>query len=177
MKNLFYFALGILLLSSCKKDPETWESRGNNGWEYYNGNGDILYYHDVVVNFDIDKNLNVDGGATITDNLTIGNDLNLNSGSKTIIDTYYSTDTVYIRQNANINDSLLIFKGVVIVHGDFNVNATGVVNVSDSARLYVHNHLNNAGHVHGARNIYVNLGRLHDNSNYYKAAPLYLRRR
>ncbi len=177
MKNLLYLALGILLLSSCKKDPETWESRGNNGWEYYEGDGEIQYYHDVVVNFDIENNLNIDGSATITDNLNIGNDLNLNKGGLTIIDTYYADDTVYIKENMNVNDSLLIFKGVVIVHGNLNVNATGILNVSDSARLYVDNHLNNAGHIHGARNIYVNPGRLHDNSNFYRTEPLNLRTR
>lgn len=173
MKKLLYISLSLILLSSCKKDPETW--RGSDGWEYYDGDGYIQDHHDVYINFDIESNLNVDGDATITDNLTIGNDLNLNHGGKTIIDTYEHDDTVYIQQNVNVNDSLLIFRGVVIVKGDFNVNATGIVNVSDSARLEVHHHLNNSGQVHGARNISV-LGVLHDNSNFYKTAPLNLKR-
>ncbi len=174
MKNLLYLALGILLLSSCKKDPETW--RGSEGWEYKNGDGEIEVYHDAYLSFDIENNLNVNGTATITDELTIGNNLNLNQGGVTIIDTYFADDTVYIQQNVNINDSLLIFKGIVIVRGNFNVNGTGVVNVSDSASLRVDNHLNNSGHIYGAHNIDINSGTLHNNSNFYKTEPLDLKR-
>lgn len=145
---LYIFLLSISLIS-CKEDPEPWFSRGNNGWEYYNGDGDIKNYHNVVVDFDIDNNLNVDGIATITNDLTIGNDLNLHKGGKTIIKTYHQYDTVYINGNINLDDSLLIFKGVVIANRDLNVHETGVVNVTDSATFIIRGNLNNSGHIYG----------------------------
>lgn len=162
------------LLFSCAEDPEPWFSLGNNGWEYYNGDGNIKEDKDVILDFDIDNNLNLDGTATITTGLSIGDNLNLNKGGKSIIDTYHEDDTIYIDGKININDSLLIFNGIVIVRDDININSTGVINVANSATLITRNDLNNSGSIYGMKNVTVDGVTNLNGGNVTKQEPLQL---
>lgn len=163
---------GAIFLSSCKSDPEPYTYNNSNGWTYYGGDADVKNNNNVEIEFDIENNLNVDGSATITSGLSIKNDLNLNNNGKVIINTEFENDTVRINRNMNLNDSLIICQGVVLLYGDLNINSNGIVNIKDGASLKVFQDANHNGTLYGNRNLTVE-GSFHKNGGSSTfAAPL-----
>lgn len=162
--------IGLGFLFSCKEDPTPYKSY--NGWYYTGGDAYVKDSEDANIDFDIQNNLNVDGDVRITSNLSIKNDLNLNTDGKVIIDTEFEDDTVRIRGNMNLNDSLLIQRGVVILYGNLNINKNGILNVNDGAQLQVRDDINHNGHFYGTRNLTVN-GTFHKNGgSFTQSEPL-----
>jgi hypothetical protein len=168
---LVYTLLTISLLS-CKKDPEPYMYKQQNGWIYYGGDGVVNTQDNVAIDFDIQNNLNVNGTVTFTDYLSIKNDLNINQNGKTIIATQKAQDTIKIYGNVNLNDSMLVKQGVVLIYGNLNINATGILNVSDNAKMCISKDINNSGKLFGNQNIKTD-GSLHQNAgSTTKTTPL-----
>ena len=75
----------------------------------------------------------------------------------------------------NLNDSLLIQRGVVILYGNLNINSNGVLNVSDGAKLQVRDDINHNGRFYGTRNLTVN-GTFHKNgTSFTQSEPLIIK--
>lgn len=109
---------------------------------------EVIIKDDAVVH-----HINMHAGTLyLSGSPTIETDFNLVDG-KSIIGNDLSTmeDTVTIRQ-INTDDTLIIYKGVVVVEKDLNQNK-GFINVTDSAKLIVEGTFNKAGDVYGVRNI------------------------
>ncbi len=162
--------LGLGFLFSCKEDPTPYQSY--NGWYYTGGDATVKDNEDATIDFDIDNNLNVDGDVRITSDLSIKNDLNLNTKGKGIIDTEFENDTVRITGNMNLNDSLLIQRGIVILYGNLNINSNGVLNVSDGAQLQVRYDINHNGRFYGTRNLTVNGTFYKNGGSFSQSEPL-----
>ena len=154
-KQVYYFLLvlvgSVFTISSCTDDAEPFTNRGE-GW-YYNGNGsaDVDKNEVAYVNFNIENNLNVNGEAYITEPITIGNDVNLNKG-KIVIHAPLSTSLITIKGNLNVNDTIIVNRGVLEISGELN-NNVGVIIVSDSGSVIVNKNLNNSSKIIGMNNI------------------------
>lgn len=167
MKTQFQFFTCLYLLltfASCKEDPTPYTYRTQNGWNYYGGDAEINQNQNITVDFDIENNLNVDGQVSLTSALSIKNDLNLNDYGKIIIDIPSDNDTIYIHGNMNLNDSLLIYKGYIILDGNLNINTNGIINISNKAHLFVKKDINHNGLMYGSKNVEV-LGTFHKNGS------------
>jgi hypothetical protein len=165
MKQITPFLLlitSVVICTSCKNDPEPYAYKNSNGWTYYDGDANVKDYNNVEIDFDIKDNLNVDGSAIITSDLSIKNDLNLNANGKVIINTEFEDDTVRINGNMNLNDSLNIYQGIVLLYGNLNINSNGIVNIKDGASLKVYKDVNHNGTLYGNRNLTVQ-GTFHNN--------------
>lgn len=98
--------------------------------------------------------INMQGGqAVLTGSPTISLDFNQNSGT-VYIGGCGSTlqDTVRIKINYNIADTLYVLGGVAVIEHDLNQNS-GYIDVEDGAKVIVRNHFNIGGKVSGMRNI------------------------
>lgn len=138
----------MLPIISCRKkhDPQP----ASVGWTYSGtGDGNINETTDVVISYPIQSNLNVKGTAELGTNTVVKNDLNLNSSGKVIIKTTEITDTVYVNGNINVNDTLIIEKGILKVNHDFNINSLGVVNCLKDGQIIIIGSLNQAGTLWG----------------------------
>jgi hypothetical protein len=145
IKHSFYFFLAITIAYSCHKDKVD-----NSIWEYSGtGDGNIDTTKKATINYKIASNLNVTGFAILKENSSVNHDLNLNQSGKVVILTSKTTDTVYIDGNSNIDDTLLIQRGVLKVGHDLNINAKGVVNCSNDAKVIVIGSLNQSGTLRG----------------------------
>lgn len=173
-KNLIYLAIiASVTFSSCKRDPEPYSNFSSDGWIYTGGDAQVDLGQDIEIQFDIENNLNVDGNVEITSGISIDNDLNLNDDGRVVINPVNENDTIRISGNMNINDSLIILGGCILLEGDFNINATGIVSVSDRAKVSVSDDLNSSGQLHGNRNVTV-LGESHFNGgSTTEEAPLF----
>ena len=154
--------LALFSLSSCNEDPKPYKIYNNGVWVYDGGNAVVNTNDNVELQFDVQTNLNVDGDVLITDGISIGNDLNLNDGGKVIVNIPWYNDTVYINGNINLNDSLLFENGYIILEGNLNINATGIMNISDSSFVHVRGDVNNSGQLFGTNNLSVD-GTFHAN--------------
>ena len=155
-RTLIHLAfISTVFLFSCKKDPEPYVAYSSDIWNYDGGDAQIDSDEDVEIKFDIESNLNVDGSVEITSGLTIENDLNLNDDGLVVINPVNDEDTIRILGNINVNDSLIILGGCVLLEGDFNINSNGIVNVGDNAKLKIFDDLNSSGQLHGYRNVIV----------------------
>ncbi len=162
MKQFSAYIIGlfiIMLAFSCKK-KETYRpmyytqtytpAPDTTNWTYNGtGDGNVSKSKDVEITFPIQSNLNVNGTAQLGTNAIIRNDLNLNSSGKVVVRATFVTDTIYLNGNVNVNDSLLIQRGIVKVARDFNINSLGFVNCSDSAQIIIGGSLNQAGTLWG----------------------------
>lgn len=115
------------------------------------GSSIVEDYQYAEVSFVIQENLNVHGAAVLTNNTIIGNDLNLNSNGRIIVAPTYDTCQIIVYGNTNINDSLFVERGTLIIKGNLNINATGFVNCSPEARIIVERDLNQAGDLFGLK--------------------------
>lgn len=102
--------------------------------------------------------INMQGGEVIfTGSPTINLDLNQNKGTVYIGDCHSTLqDTMRIKVNYNIADTLYVLGGVVVVERDLNMNKnlnSSYIDVEDGAKIIVRNHFNIGGAVHGMRNI------------------------
>ena len=155
MKINFLLSIALVVcFSSCKKNnPGPYigsEPTDNNTWKYDGtGDGNVGTNNDVDITFPIQSNLNVNGTAHLSTNTFVRNDLNLNESGKVIVNAISITDTIYLNGNVNVNDSLLINRGIVKVARDFNINNRGFVNCSDSAQIIIGGSLNQAGTLWG----------------------------
>lgn len=101
----------------------------------------------------IKNNANINGNLIIKDYTTIGTDFNLNQSGTIVIDMPYDSMVVSVGNNMNVNDSLIIRRGILEIGTDFNINATGVVNVSSDAKLIVNHDFGQSGRLHGKQNV------------------------
>lgn len=98
--------------------------------------------------------INMKGGEVVfTGSPTINLDFNQNKGTVYIGDCNSTLqDTMRIKINYRVADTLFVLGGVVVVEHDLNQNG-GYIDVEDRAKLIVRNHFNVGGAVHGMRNI------------------------
>ncbi len=173
MKRILFFSIVVLssVFISCRKDHYD-----NDEW-YYNGNGDgnIDSVSHATINYTIESNLNVSGLAVIEGNTVVSHDLNLNRNGKVVIIADHINDTIYVNTNANIDDTLLVQRGILKVSHDFNINSHGVVNCSNDAQIIVIGSLNQAGTLWGLKNIKVEkaLNINNKNTTYENPIPFY----
>ncbi len=80
-------------------------------------------------------------------------------------------DTVTVKGNYIIDDTLYVMGGVLVIEHDFNQNA-GFINVEDGAKIIVRNHFNPQVTVYGMRNI--ECGVLNDNKGVIHQEPLFV---
>lgn len=103
----------------------------------------------------IRNNANINGSLIIKDYTTIGTDFNLNKSGTIVIDMPYDSMVVSVGNNMNVNDSLIIKRGILKIGTNFNINATGVVNVSNHGKLIVNHDLGQSGQLFGNQNVEV----------------------
>ena len=103
----------------------------------------------------IKNNANINGSLIIKDYTTIGTDFNLNNSGTIVIDMPFDSMVVSVGNNMNVNDSLIIRRGILEIGTDFNINATGIVNVSNHGKLIVNHDMNQSGQLFGNQNVEV----------------------
>lgn len=100
----------------------------------------------------VTTNINVNGGkANFGQSTQLQGDLNLNRG-KVVINADTDTSKVIVSGNANLNDTVVVKRGILMITHDFNINNKGVVNCYNGASVVVGNHLNQNGTVYGFKN-------------------------
>lgn len=77
---------------------------------------------------------------------------NLNP-EKIIYYTSLEEDTIYITGNMNIEDSLSLMNGFIVLDGDLTIQEKAVLNISSSAFLYVKKDINLNGTIYGSENL------------------------
>lgn len=153
MKIYLLSGICILLFAFIACHKEKTEVFYENKAYSYPGYGTSIVedYQYAEVSFLIQENLNVHGSAILTDNTIIGNDLNLNSNGRIIVAPSYDTCQIIVYGNTNINDSLFVERGTLIIKGNLNINATGFVNCSPEAQIVIERDLNQAGDLFGLK--------------------------
>ncbi len=104
----------------------------------------------------------------------IDTDFNQYPNSKVVIDAPFETTEIIIDNNLNLEDSLIVKKGTLIINKDFNLlGAKGVLNISNAGHVIVKNDFNQGSQLYGKQNLSVN-GKFNDNnpSGTFEA-PLY----
>jgi len=151
LSQFIFRTILISSLISCHKD------KNNSSVWHYNGSGDgnIDSTKNATISFEIKSNLNVNGDALLKENASVLHDLNLNQKGRVVVLTKNITDTVYVDGNANIDDTLLIQRGIVRINHDLNINSKGVLNCSNDAQIIVDGSLNQAGTLWGLKRIKV----------------------
>jgi len=151
VSQLFFSTILLSCLISCHKD-----NNDSTVW-HYNGSGDgnIDSTKNATISFEIKSNLNVNGDAMLKENASILHDLNLNQRGRVVVLTKNETDTVKVEGNTNIDDTLLIQRGIVVITHDLNINSKGVLNCSNDAQIIVEGSLNQAGTLWGLKRIKV----------------------
>lgn len=155
IKYLILLSVVFVFSGGCRKKHAEPTPVYYNNPTYNKGTGDgnVSANTNVVITYPIQSNLNVDGQAVLGSNTRVNDDLNLNDHGKVVVNPNACTDTIYVNGNVNINDTLWVQRGIVKVSRDFNINAGGVVNCSDSSRIIIQDSLNQSGTLWGNVNV------------------------
>ena len=138
--------------NSCKKDNESPDEKQEQRVQF---SGNVNYAEYEEIDYNVNGNLIVDGSVVFRNTSIITSDLNLNEKGKIVIDTEEDTCHVKIKGNVNLNDTVLILHGVLVINGDLNVNSKGFIYCMNTSKVMVIHNLNQNGRVYGFKNILV----------------------
>jgi len=117
--------------------------------------------------------INMDNGIIyITGSPTISTDFNLNNGTVYIgnSNSDINRDTVKIKSQLNIQDSLFINGGVVLLESNLNLSNGGFISVANNAKFIIEHNLNQGGDIYGFNNITIK-GASNHNSGLISPTP------
>lgn len=132
----------------------------NTDFESYPNSITTVYDSMVVRN-----NFLVKGQVYFLGAAFIGTDFNQFPDSKVVIDAPFETTEIVIDNNLNIQDSLIVKRGTLIVNKDLNLmGAKGVLNISNAGHVIVKNDFNQDSQLYGKNNLTVE-GTFNDNNS------------